>query len=63
MGEILSFIIILAICYYIGPYILLFAVGIFLKLLPILKIGFEIFILVFMIFVTIKIFKKYKNKK
>ena len=63
MGEILSFIVVLAISYYIGPYILLFAIGIFLKLLPILKIGFKIFILVFIIFAIIKIFKKYKNKK
>ena len=63
MGEILSFIITLAICYYIGPYILLFAVGIFFKLLPILKIGFKISILVFIIFAAIKIFKKYKSKK
>lgn len=63
MGGILSFIITLAICYYIGTYILLFAVGIFLKLLPILKIGLKISILILIVFTAIKILKKYKSKK
>ena len=63
MGGILSFLITLAICYYIGPYILLFAVGIFLILLPILKIGLKIYILILIAFTAIKILKKYRSKK
>ncbi len=63
MGGILSFLITLAICYYIGPYILLFVIGIFFKILPILKIALKISVLILIIFVATKIFKKYKNKK
>ena len=55
----ISFLITLVICYYFGIYILLFAIGVFIKLWPYIKIAFAILI----ILAAIKILKKYKKKK